>query len=70
MTDRVYALTVTLEKDTRTDDVEFIVNAIRAIRGVLDVTQMVADPGTYMAEMRAKRELADKLWDVLYPKEK
>lgn len=68
MTDRVFALTVVLEKDIRTDDVEAITNAIKMIRGVLNVAEHITDPSTYMAEERARRELGEKLWSVLYPK--
>lgn len=68
MTDRVFALTVVLEADTRTDDVEALTNAIKMFRGVLDVTNHIANPSTYMAQERARRELGEKLWGVLYPK--
>lgn len=37
MTDRVRSLTVVLDRDTRTDDVEVIVTAVRMVRGVADV---------------------------------
>jgi len=67
MTDTIYALTVVLEKDIRDDDIEAITNAIRMLRGVLDVTNHISDPSTYVAEARARRELGDKLWEVLYP---
>ena len=43
MTDRIHALTVTLDADVREDDVEPIVNAIRQIRHVLSVDQHVSD---------------------------
>jgi hypothetical protein len=68
MTDRYYALTVVLEKDIRKDDAEQIINAIRMIKYVLDVKGNVSNPDTWMAESRAKREIGDKLFNVIYPK--
>ena len=68
MTDRYNTLTVVLEKDIRDDDAEALLTAIRQLRGVLSVSGNVADLTAYMAEERAKRELGDKLWQVLYPK--
>jgi len=68
MTDVVFALTVVLEKDVRTDDLEAITNAIKMIRGVLNVTEHVSDISSFMAEERARHELGEKLWNVLYPK--
>ena len=68
MTDRYNTLTVVLEKDMRDDDAEALLAAIRQLRGVLGVSGNVADASAYMAEERAKRELGDKLWQVLYPK--
>jgi hypothetical protein len=68
MTDKYYALTVVLEKDIRKDDAEQIINAIRMIKYVLDVKGNVSNPDTWMAESRARRELGDKLFNVIYPK--
>lgn len=48
MTDRTICLTVALENEIRTDDVEFIENAIRAIRGVLDVSHIIYDSEAHM----------------------
>ena len=68
MTDRYHTLTVVLERDTRTDDAEPLIAAIGQMRGVLKVSGLVADSSTYMAEERARRELGEQLWSVLYPK--
>ena len=68
MTDRFHSLTVVLAKDIRKDDAEATIQAIKQIRGVLDVTGVVADMTTYMAERRAKDELGEKLFAILYPK--
>ena len=65
MTDRIKSLTVVLEQDTRTDDVEVVVSAIEMIRGVLKVELHKADSMDFVAENRVRRELIDKLYDVL-----
>lgn len=68
MTDRFNTLTVVLEKDMRDDDAERLLDAIRCMRCVLSVDGNVANPSDYMAEERVKRDLSDKLWQVLHPK--
>lgn len=68
MTDRYYSLTVVLEKDYRDDDAESILNAIKMIKGVLDVKGNISDPSTWMAEERARRDLGKRLLDIVFPK--
>jgi hypothetical protein len=70
MTDRFHSLTVVLAHDIRDDDAESIMTAIRQLRGVINVSGIVADTNSHMALERARFELADKLWGVLYPKNK
>lgn len=65
MTDRYNVLTVFLERETRDDDAEQLINAIKSLRNVLDVKGVVSDYSDIMAESRAKRELISKLWEVL-----
>ncbi len=67
MTDRVSALTVVLDQDIRVDDVEFIMNAIRAIRHVQSVKPIVSDWKLHVAEERVRREIYEKIFDVVYP---
>jgi hypothetical protein len=67
MTDRYNYLTVVLEKDMRTDDAEGLIQAIRRMRGVLTVSGNVADTNAYFAEERARRDLTEKLWHILFP---
>lgn len=72
MTDRVNALTVILDRDLREDDVQFIVNAIRAIRCVGDVQMNVTNITDAVAEHRARMEyhkrITDALGGIFYPK--
>lgn len=65
MSDRYHCLTVVLEKEFRDDDAEKIIDAIRMIRGVLEVSPHVADPETYSAQERARRDLTTKLFKIL-----
>lgn len=67
MTDRVHSLTVALEKDIRTDDIEPLVEAIGQLRGVLKVKMHVSNIASHMAEERARQALGKKLWEILYP---
>ena len=69
MTDMYNALIVSLEKPIRSDDAECIFEAIKMIRGVLSVKGNVADINSYVAHDTARRELGQKLWHVLYPKD-
>lgn len=49
MTDRIATLTVVLDQEYRTDDVEHIKNAINMIKGVQEVTNgEVCDGNHYM----------------------
>jgi hypothetical protein len=65
MTDRYHSLTVVLEKDGRSDDLEHLMQAILQLRGVLSVTGDVADLDTHMAEHRARSEFRKKLLEVV-----
>lgn len=68
MTNRFYALTVILEKDVREDDCEPLIDAIKILRGVLDVKPHIANPDTWMAEERARQDLGTKILKALHPK--
>lgn len=68
MTDRYNALTIVLDRDIRDDDAQHIINAIEMLRGVISVTPNVVDISDHVAEQRVRRELGQKLLDILYPK--
>lgn len=65
MTDRTRTLTVLLDREYREDDVEFIKNAILAIRGVIGVKHFVSDYQELSAIETAKYELRNKIFEVL-----
>lgn len=69
MTDRYATLTVALDRETRDDDAQPIIDAIKMIKGVMAVTGNVADINMWVAQERARRELAEKVWAVVFPKE-
>lgn len=67
MTDHVQYLTVALDKDYQVDDVESIVNALKMVKGVQDVTLgEPKDMGTYLATSSFRQEAYAALFDVLY----
>lgn len=70
MTDRFFALTVTLEHDVRDDDAAPLIAAIKQLRGVLDVEPHVADITSAMAESRAIMEVQNRLLEALRKRER
>lgn len=69
MTDRLNALIVVFERDIRDEDAEHLIAAIRMLRGVLSVTPNVSEISDHIAEQRVRREIGEKLWAVIYPKD-
>lgn len=65
MTDRTQVLTVVLDKQYRTDDVQQIIDAVLMIKGVQSADINVADTTEYMAIETAKADLRQKLYEVL-----
>lgn len=65
MTDRYNSLTVALDRDTRDDDAKQLIDLIRSIRGVTDVTGNVVDVSDYVAHARADQKWKKKLLDLL-----
>ena len=59
MTDRIHSLTVTLERDTRDDDIQPVIAAILQLRGVVGVEMHVADPAAYAYEHRADMQMQE-----------
>lgn len=65
MTDRHAGYIVVLDKDSRSDNAEATLNALRMVRGVLSVEPVVSNIEVHIAEERAKRELLTKIYDFL-----
>ena len=62
MTDRFSGFVVALERNLRDDDAQGTIEAIRMIKGVVDVQPIIAEPGAEVEAMRIKIELRDKLF--------
>ncbi len=57
-----------MEQTCRVDGLQSVLSAICQIKGVLSAKANVADHAEFMAEERARHELGERLWAVLYPK--
>ena len=66
MTDRLKGVVVTFDHDIRDDDAEGILQAIKCLRGVIDVTPSVRTTDDHMNRERIRRELGEKLLAVLH----
>ncbi|KKN39772.1 hypothetical protein LCGC14_0740120 [marine sediment metagenome] len=66
MTDRIKGVYVALDKDYRVDDAEAILDAIKMVKGVLDVTGDIVDFDDWNNRARIRIELSGKLWEVLH----
>ena len=65
MTDRISALTVMLDRDIRSDDVEVLMDAIRMLRYVGSVEKHVATGEEQMARGRVAMKIGSKLHDAI-----
>ena len=62
MTDRIRTVTVILDEDYREDDVESILQAIRMVKGVVQVTMGPAvDANDYIVREKIRREVINHL---------
>lgn len=68
MTNRISGLYVILEEDMREDDIEVLINAIKLFKKVASVEKNLANFDTVIAEVRARQDLAKKMFDILYDK--
>jgi hypothetical protein len=68
MSDRYIALTVLLERPIKDEDADAIIRAIQLIKGVMDVSPVIADPMAEWAKEAARTELATQVLDVLRKK--
>lgn len=71
MTDRHRTVTVLLDREMRSDDLEHILAAIRMIKGVSSVEAgPVDDMHAYVAIETAKNDLRRQLHNLLYPSDR
>lgn len=64
MSDSICAYIVTLETDINEDD-EAIMNAIKMIKGVINVEPISANPMITIATARAKEKLHEKIFKAI-----
>lgn len=65
----VKAFTVYLVKDLKDEDADAVQAALSMVRGVLEVKPHEVESWDGLEQARARRELGEKLWEVLYPKD-
>jgi hypothetical protein len=65
MTDRIKGFTVVLDKDIREDDFEVYFQSISLMKGVQQVIPHEAGHEDAIADMRAKNEIRNKLYDFI-----
>lgn len=65
MSDNYNAVVVVFESDISDEGIETLLDTIKFLRYVLSVTPNVSDINSHIAYERARRDLRDKLWDVL-----
>ena len=68
MSDRHHAYTVVLQKELKDEDSINVIEAIRMIKGVADVVPQVADHQFYVGREQARRELLEKVFNMLAEK--
>lgn len=67
MSDKYFALTVFLEGETDSEDVDPIITAINMVKGVRATEPVVAEQFVRWAKETAKDELRNELFKVLSP---
>ena len=67
MTDKHIGYVVTLDSAIHEDDSEFIINAIKAIKHVINVKPVVRDVYKEINETKTKYDLWKKIYEIFYP---
>lgn len=67
MTQLYKTLIVHLEQDIRSDDAEPLIDAISQMRGVALVTGDDVSGDDWLARIRVRHELQQKIWELLKP---
>ena len=67
MTDRLKGLLIALAEDIREDDAQPIIDAIKMIKGVLNVTPIVKSSDDWLARERVREEFREGILKLLFP---
>lgn len=70
MSDDYHSILVTFDRDLAEEEVNALEAALRQFKHVIGVHRNATDFNVIMAHDRAKRELGQKLWEILYPRDK
>ena len=65
MTTRLKGVTVAFGEDIREDDAEWIINAIKMIKGVYGVEPIEQDSKDFINRMQIRKDLKDKLYVII-----
>lgn len=65
MTDRHAGYVVTLAEDIREDDAEAVINALRMVKGVINVEPVVSSVELHIADSRADQRWQERIAGLL-----
>lgn len=65
MSNRINGYIVILEQDCRDDNAKATLEAIKRIKGVLDVKENISTADEIIAETRIRQEFKEKLWKLI-----
>jgi hypothetical protein len=65
MTERLKGVYVAFNSDIREDDAEYIINAIKMIKGVLSVETNVNNADDWINRQRVSQEFKEKLYKLI-----
>lgn len=68
MSNSVKGFTVALKSDLPDESAANLKNAILCLQEVIGVESVEHDSNDWINRMQIRRELSEKLWEVLYPK--
>lgn len=68
MSDHYNAFLIILGSDIKDEEAQATINAIRQIRGVIDVQPHIADPDVAIAKAQLRAALFQELFEVLQAK--
>lgn len=65
MSGKAKGFVVTLEDDFRLEDLELLMQTVRFMRGVVDVSANIVDVNDWINQQRIKNELRSKMIDFI-----
>jgi hypothetical protein len=57
---------ITLENDVKNERADYVLNALRMVKGVASVEPIQANPSDFVIEQRLRLELLKKITEVIY----